>query len=104
MPLQRTPSCHPRSEERFRGTDPLVYTRPHPAGTTGTPVALLPFDNRGRADKPGDFYSPRPTRRTTMADTIRGKLTEAGNTVAEGAKKLGNRVGEKAEEAKDWVK
>ncbi len=38
-----------------------------------------------------------------MADTIRGKLTEAGNTVAEAAQKAANKASEKAGEAKDWV-
>ena len=36
-----------------------------------------------------------------MADTIKGKLQEAGNAVGEAAKKVGNKVAEKAEEAKD---
>jgi len=39
-----------------------------------------------------------------MADTISGKLTEAGNTLAEAAQKAANKVSEKATEAKDWAK
>jgi len=39
-----------------------------------------------------------------MADTIGGKLTEAGNTVAEAAQKAANKVGENATEVKDWAK
>ncbi len=39
-----------------------------------------------------------------MADTISGKLTEAGNTLGEAAQKAANKVGEKATEAKDWAK
>lgn len=38
-----------------------------------------------------------------MADTISGKLTEAGNTLAEAAQKAANKVGEKVTEAKDWA-
>ena len=41
-------------------------------------------------------------KETIMADTIKGKLQEAGNTISETAQKVGNRVSEKAEEAKDW--
>ncbi|WP_439621082.1 hypothetical protein [Gemmata sp.] len=39
-----------------------------------------------------------------MADTIKGKLTEAGNAISETASKVGNRIAEKAEEVKDWGK
>jgi hypothetical protein len=42
--------------------------------------------------------------RSIMADTIQGKVTEAGKAISETAQKIGNRISEKAEEAKDWVK
>lgn len=39
-----------------------------------------------------------------MAETISGKLTEAGNRLGEAAQKAVNKVSEKATEAKDWAK
>jgi hypothetical protein len=39
-----------------------------------------------------------------MADTIKGKIQEAGNTVSETATKVGNRISEGVEQATDWAK
>ena len=38
-----------------------------------------------------------------MADTVRGKVAEAGNAVAEAAQKAGNRIAEGAAATKDWA-
>src|SRR5579863_310233 len=39
-----------------------------------------------------------------MAETIKDKVRDAGDKIAETAKKVEHRVGEKAEEAADWAK
>jgi F0F1-type ATP synthase membrane subunit b/b' len=39
-----------------------------------------------------------------MAETLSGKVQEAGNAVKQGVKKAGNRIAEKAEEVQDWAK
>lgn len=39
-----------------------------------------------------------------MAETFKEKVQDAGNKIAETASNVGQAVGEKAEEAKDWVK
>lgn len=39
-----------------------------------------------------------------MAETFKEKVQDAGNKIAETASNVGHAVGEKAEEAKDWVK
>ena len=39
-----------------------------------------------------------------MADTIKGKIQEAGNRVSETATKVGNRISEGVEQATDWAK
>ena len=39
-----------------------------------------------------------------MADTIKGKLEEAGHKIAETATKVGHKIGENVEEAADFVK
>lgn len=39
-----------------------------------------------------------------MADTIGGKLAEAGHAVAEATKKVVNKAGEKVEEGTNWAK
>jgi ABC-type Zn uptake system ZnuABC Zn-binding protein ZnuA len=54
------------------------------------------------AINPAGFFNL--VRRPIMADTIRGKLAEAGNAISETAQKVGNKISEKAEEAKDWAK
>jgi hypothetical protein len=40
----------------------------------------------------------------TMAETISGKLVEAGNAVAQATKKVVNKVGEKVEEGTNWAR
>ena len=39
-----------------------------------------------------------------MADTIKGKIEEAGHKIAETATKVGHKIGENVEEAADFVK
>jgi hypothetical protein len=39
-----------------------------------------------------------------MAETFKGKVEETGHKIAETATKVGNKVGEKVEEATDWAK
>ena len=39
-----------------------------------------------------------------MADSIKGKVEEAGHKIAETASKVGHKVSEGLEEAKDWTK
>lgn len=38
-----------------------------------------------------------------MADTVSGKVAEAGNAVADAAQKAGNRIAESAAATKDWA-
>jgi hypothetical protein len=64
---------------------------------TGTRYASIIRHNGGRADKPGgDETAPR---RTTVADTIREKIENAGEAVKDAAKKAGEKVQEGAEKA-----
>src|SRR4051794_37307595 len=41
---------------------------------------------------------------SSMAESIKDKVEDAGHKIAEKTTEVGDRVGEKAEEAADWVK
>ena len=70
----------------------------------GTGVAYSISHNGRRADNPGKNIARTNATGTTMADTIKGKLKEAGDAISETASKVGHKVSENAEAAKDWVK
>src|SRR4051794_36835894 len=44
------------------------------------------------------------TQETTMAESFKDKVEDAGHKIAEAATKVGHQVGEKVEEATDWAK
>ena len=66
---------------------------------------LLYFSHNGRrADKPGKTIARSDAKERIIADTIKGKLKEAGDTLSEAANKAGHKIAENAEAAKDWAK
>jgi ElaB/YqjD/DUF883 family membrane-anchored ribosome-binding protein len=70
----------------------------------GTRLALNYLQTGLPGRQSWQYARPNLQEGKIMADTIRGKIVEAGNAVGEAANKVGHKIGEKAEELKDAAK